>query len=72
MSATEAPAIALLATYKTPSGLVVELRRNEHGYYTASRHADGSGMYISITREQALEAYQLALRDEGGVTWSWS
>jgi len=71
---TQAPAstVTLLAKYVAPSGQVIELRKNEHGYFTKAQHADGSATLIHVSRQQALEAYQYAVHDEGGVTWSWS
>jgi hypothetical protein len=71
LSATEAPASTstLLAGYRAPSGIHIELRKNEHGYFTYSKSPDGSGTLIYITCHEALEAYQLAVRE--GTAWGW-
>ncbi len=71
MSQIKAPAAAsvLLASYQTPLGATVELRKGEHGYYTVRTMPDGSATGILVDRERALEHYQMAVRD--GETWQW-
>lgn len=70
----EAPATettTLLASYPTPSGHIIELRRNEYGYFTVSLWEDGSRLAIAVSRESALDHYQLAKHEQGGAVWSW-